>query len=108
MFQTHWFPNFLVPRVRTPLVHPHTLQQQPTRRRTLDIKSKRPRSTVDNHLYLHRYARDDMGCSGVEFFAKVDGFETSGTQDGADGRSGGSFAGWTDEFHCGRLVTEGF
>jgi hypothetical protein len=99
MFQTHWFPNFLIPGVRTPLVHPRTLQQQPTRRRTLDIKTKRPRSTVDNHLYLHGYAGDDMGCSGVKFFAKVDGFETSGTQDGADGRGGGSLAGWTDEFY---------
>jgi hypothetical protein len=49
-----------------------------------------------------------MGCSGVEFFAEVDGLETSGTQDGADGRGRGGLAGWTDEFYCGELVTEGF
>jgi len=99
MFQTHWFPNFLPPRVRTPLLHPGTLQQQPTRRRTLNIKSKRPSSTIDNHLYLHGRAGYELGCSGVEFFTKVDGFETSGTQDGTDGGCRGGLAGRTDEFY---------
>lgn len=99
MFQTDWFPNFLLSRQRTPLLCPRTLQQQPTRRRTLDVKGKRPGSAVAKHFYLHGGAGHEMGCTGVEFFAKVDGFETSGAEDGADGRSRSGLTGWADEFY---------
>jgi hypothetical protein len=98
MLQTNRPSNRLAPRLTSPLVRPRTPQQKPTRRRTLDEKGKRAGCALDDHFDLHGCAGVELGCAGVEFFAKVDCFEASGAEDWADWWGGGGLACWAEEF----------
>ena len=101
MFQTDRFTHDFPPRLITPFLNTRTPQQQPTRRRTLDIKLKRSGCPLHNHFNLHRRPRDILCRPRIEFLAEINRFETAGSEDRADGWRWSCLACRTDEFDFG-------